>query len=381
MSGETGSVITRLENELRDIWSAPVPRGELPKSRACTMNLIVIADSPDLAARYTPVVDEVTSTIPARAIVVGLDPSAAKGTLEGDATAVCTSSETGAPVCSERVRLVASGHVCARVASAVLALCVPEIPTALVWLGRVHEGDPMFTAIASGAQRIILDTEYTSLGSLLHLARWTREGPGRPKLADLAWTRLSPWQEMCARFFDEPRLRALAKTVTRVSIKQASDAGAALGSEGALLLGWLATSLGWKTVRVGAALRFVRPDGQDVRVDLGVAKREEGAAACALAAVEIEAAAGGLTLRGSIVRDTSSETGEGAPSPDVLVWQLVVEGASAAEGARLEQRVRLGANKAAKVLERTLHREASDETLLASIAFAEHVVDGGITCG
>ncbi len=160
----------------------------------------------------------------------------------------------------------ASGSVCARMGSAVEALLIPEIATTLVWLGRVHVDDDVFTSMARDAQRVVLDTEYTSLTSLLQLARWSRADPGRPALADMAWTRLATWQELCARLFDEPRNRELAAGITSVTIRQASESGARLGSEGALLLGWLATRLGWRAVRIGGALRLKREDGRDVQL-------------------------------------------------------------------------------------------------------------------
>jgi hypothetical protein len=45
----------------------------------------------------------------------------------------------------------------------------------------------------------------------------------------------------------------------------------------------------------------------------------------------------------------------------------------------IEHRVRMGANKAAKWLERTLHRPASDPAFTESVAFAEQIVEDGLT--
>ncbi len=370
----TSAIIGRIERELFEIWSTPAGPGEVPKSRAVTMNLVVMG-TPEIADRYTAVVDEVTRSIPARAIVIALDPESLMNELSGDVTAVCSPGDGGAVVCSERVRLKASGNVCARVGSAVEALCVPEIPTSLVWLGRIHVDDPVFLAVAGEAQRILLDTEYTSFSSLLNLARWTREDRSRPHLADLAWTRISLWQELCARFFDEPGLREMAHKITKVTIHQASDKGARLGSEGALLLGWLATRLGWKTSRMGGALRFKRVDGQYASIQLGVVARPAGVAPAALAGVSIEAHVDGKHVKGSITRELASGP-EGSLDADVLVWRMETE-----TNVPLEHRVRLSANQGAKVLERTLHRPAEDPALTEAVAFAEEVFEDGVTCG
>ena len=369
----TSAILDRLERELRGLWTTPLVPGEAPKSRVCTMNLVV-AGSREIANRYTAVVDEVTAGVPSRAIVISLEAEEDTKPLEGEATAVCTPGEGGA-VCSERVRLDASGSVCARVASAVEALVVPEIPTTLVWLGRVHMDDAVFTSLAEQAQRVVLDTEYTSLASLLQLARWSREDAGRPALADMAWTRLSTWQELCARLFDEPRTRDHVAAITRVTLHQASESGARLGSEGALLLGWLATRLGWKAVRMGGGLKMKREDGRDVQLVLGAVDRPSVVAPLALKSVTIEAELGGTKLVGTMDRELASGgSGNGITSDaDVIQWQLEQTGQPT-----MQQRVRLGTNKAARVLERTLHRPAFDPLLVESVQFAEHFLEDGV---
>jgi hypothetical protein len=368
----TSAILERIERELRDLWVlAP---GEAPRSRVCLMNLVVAVGSREIADRYTPVVDEVTSSLPSRAILVALEPDAGTRPLEGAVSAVCTPGD-GGPVCSERIRLTASGSVCARVASAVEALVVPEIPTTLVWLGPVHVDDDVFTAMAECAQRVVLDSEYTSATSLLELERWSRGEAGRPAFADMAWTRIAPWQELCARFFDEPRTEHAAG-VTHVALAQASEKGAKLGSEGALLLGWLATRLGWRAARMGGALRMRRPDGHDVPLLVSAVPRPEGVAPAAIASVTLQSEASGVTLKGTIDRELASgvDIAGKTSDADVLTWRLDVSGQPV-----LEQRVRLRANKGAKVLERTLHRPTADPVLVEAVRFAEHFFEDGVT--
>ncbi|WP_394838989.1 glucose-6-phosphate dehydrogenase assembly protein OpcA [Pendulispora rubella] len=365
-------VLSRLERELRDLW-VPQP-GEPVKSRVCAMNLIVVAGSHKLADKYTHIVDEVTRGIPARAIIVTIDPEAESG-LEGDVTAVCTVNEGAQITCSERLRLTAAGALASRAGSAVEALLLPELPTVLVWLGRVHVEDPVFLSMTREADRVVLDTEYTSLTSLLALARWAREKPGRPSVADMAWTRVGPWQEMFARFFDEPKLCGHAKRITSVTISQASEAGARLGSEGALILGWLATRLGWKVQRVGGRSRFVREDGEQVTLKLNAVPRPEGVAPAALAGLAFEAEADGFVAAGSIARTLRSGLEGATPDADVLTWKLDVDLPSATE-----QTVRLSTNRGARVLERTLQRAAVDLTLDESAQFSEKIEEEGLSC-
>ena len=291
-------VLARLERELREIWEQRP--GEPTKARVCTMNLVVVAPAHELAERYTTIVDDVTRNIPARAIVVVVDPEG-PSELDGDVTAVCSVERTGpdgaAVTCSERLTLRASGALAARAGNAVETLLVPELPTSVVWLGRVHVDDPVFLELARAAHRIVLDTEYTSLASLLTLARWAREKPGRPSIADLAWTRIEPWQELCARFFDDPELFGHAKRIKRITLRQASEPGGRLGSEGALLFGWLATRLGWSMVRLASKTRFLRADGEALTVTFESVPRPAGVAPAALAEISIEAEAEGVTVK------------------------------------------------------------------------------------
>jgi glucose-6-phosphate dehydrogenase assembly protein OpcA len=374
-AGGPGKELARIDGELRSFWSSPPPPGETPKARACTMNLVVVASSPALAASWVPIVDDVLLGVPARAIVVGLDPDGSDA-LEGGATAVCTPPAGGTPaVCSERVTLTARGSVCARLASCVDALEVTDVPTTLVWLGRVHADDPAFAPLADSASRIVLDASLGSLGSLAHVVYWSRARAAgqRPGVADLTWTRIAPWQELCARMFDEPRLRPLAENVTRISLTQASVSGAGLGVEGTLLLGWLATSLGWRAASLAGKLRLLRPDERPVNAQLG-ARPEARVPPGSVLALHVEASAGDLSLEGDVERDTAEPGAEA-----MATWRLAVT--SRGQTSRLEQRIRLRDREPARLLERTLHRPPHDAALLDAVAWADALRGEELACG
>jgi glucose-6-phosphate dehydrogenase assembly protein OpcA len=376
-----GAVLARVDEELRALWATPPAPGEMAKARACTMNLVVIAATTELADRWVPIVDQVLLGLPARAIVVGLDPDGPEG-LEATTSAVCTPGESGGPaVCSERVTLVARGAVCARLASCVSTLCATDVPTALVWLGRVHADDPTFAALARDAGRIVLDAAAGSLASLANVVYWARAraAADRPGVADLAWTRLAPWQELCARMFDEPRLRALAGRVSRVTLVQASPAGVPLGSEGALLLGWLATRLGWKAASLAGKLRLLRPDPVAGEVTVEIVLRAEPARPAprdALLAIQLEAAGADLSIRGEVAR----EPGPSDPHGDAAAWRLEVR-AGGSPPQMQEQRVRLRADEPARLLERTLHRPPHDAALAEAVAWADELRGEELACG
>jgi glucose-6-phosphate dehydrogenase assembly protein OpcA len=374
-----GDTLDRVDAELRAL-TGPTAPGQTARARACTMNLVVVAATPERATGWLPVVDEVLQALPARAIVVGLDPDGTDG-LEAATSAICTPAESGGSlVCSERVTLVARGSVCARLPSCVAALCSTDVPTNLVWLGHVHAADPAFEPLARDAARIVLDASQGSLGSLASVVYWARarDERDRPGVADLVWTRLAAWQELSARFFDEPRLRVLARHVTRVTLAQASPAGAALGPDATLMLGWLATSLGWRASSLAGKLRLVRagsptPGSSDTFVQAALrAQPAAGAERDALVSVCLEASAGDLSMRGEITREP------GGTDAAAATWRLDVTSAGATQ--RIEQHVRLRASGLAGLLERTLHRPTSDPALAEAAAWADELRSEELAC-
>ncbi len=366
-TGHPAGVLAQAESDLRALWSTPPTQGQVPKTRACTMNLIVVVPNAALE-RWGPIVDDVLLEVPARAVVVGLDPDG-QDEIEAAVSAVCAPG-AGTVVCSERVTLRMGGALTARVASCVDALCMSDVPTALVWPGRVRVEDPAFAPLAAAAHRVVLEAT-GSLSSLANVVRWAQARPAgeRPGIGELAWTRLAPWQELCARMFDDPRVRDLARAVTRVRVVQALAAGASLGPEGALMLGWLATRLGWKASSLAGKLRLTRADGASIHVQLQAdpaARVPHGA----LLAVEIEASLGAAGLRGEIAR---SRGDDGAGT-----WRLEVT--TAGETRRMEQRVRTFGDEAARTLQRALRRPVHDDALAESVVWADALGSDELAC-
>jgi glucose-6-phosphate dehydrogenase assembly protein OpcA len=359
-------VLAQAEGDLRALWTIPPAPGQVPKSRACTMNLVVVVATAALE-RWVPVVDDVILAVPARAVVVGLDPDG-EDAIDASVSAVCAPAD-GTVVCSERVTLRLGGALCGRVESCADTLCVSDVPTTLVWPGRVRVEDPAFAPLARSSHRVVLEAS-GSLASLAHVVQWAHARPAgeRPGIAELAWTRLAPWQELCARMFDDPRARDLARAVTRVRVVQALAPGMALGPEGALMLGWLATRLGWKSSPLAGKLRLLRADGVTIQAQL-LADPGSRAPKGALLAVELEASRGTDTLRGEVARAS------GAPATGN--WRLEVT--SSGEARRVEQHVRFD-DDPAWTLERTLHRPVRDEALAESVAWADELGADELAC-
>jgi hypothetical protein len=112
-----------------------------------------------------------------------------------------------------------------------------------------------------------------------------------------------------------------------------------------------------------------------VQLHLAAVARPDAVAPLALASVSIEADIEGTRLMATIDRELASGAGVAGKTSDadVVTWRLELAGQPA-----IEQRVRLRANRAARVLERTLHRPMADPALVESVQFAGHFFEDGV---
>src|SRR4051794_39505177 len=116
-------------------------------------------------------------------------------------------------------------------------LVVADLPT-MAWAPHGHhEG---VDAVLPPSQVVLLDT--VDEPDLLAGLAWAQGLAGRAYALDLAWLRAAPWRGRIAAPFDPPKLRPELSSIARVCIRHHPDSAAA----GVLLLGWLASRLGWK---------------------------------------------------------------------------------------------------------------------------------------
>ncbi|HEY3866258.1 MAG TPA: glucose-6-phosphate dehydrogenase assembly protein OpcA [Solirubrobacteraceae bacterium] len=108
-------------------------------------------------------------------------------------------------------------------------------------------------------------------------------------VVDLAWLRSTPWRERIAATFDPPSLRCELRQITSIAIRHHPDSTVA----GLLLIGWLASRLGWRLSPLqadGAVLSGVAQAGaQEVALRLEAAPEQ---LVRGLAGLSIETASG-----------------------------------------------------------------------------------------
>ncbi|MGB3682471.1 MAG: glucose-6-phosphate dehydrogenase assembly protein OpcA [Rubrobacteraceae bacterium] len=230
--------------------------------RASVLNLIAVADEED-AESVTESVSKLANRYPSRAIVLISDPDGERD-LDIQLSAFCAlRGGGGAQVCAEQITVHASGPPAEHLESFAGPLLVPDIPVFLWYPGAFSSSSPEFTGVAPLADRIILDSAASGDpdSSLRDLASLL-EDPGTPAIGDLQWVALSPWRSLVAEMFSaEDRAKELDK-ISKVEVLHTPEGE----SRALLLLGWLASSLGWEleasnTTDGGREVEFSGPSG------------------------------------------------------------------------------------------------------------------------
>ncbi len=253
MSGAVGEALAEVERQLSALW-APEP-GALPKTRVSTANLVVLAAAARLDATVA-LLDQMATPEVARTLLVSLDPRLPPDGLRAEVNARCRRDEGGL-LCAERIDLALGPGLIGRAASVVSALCVAEVPTVIAALEPVPP--ELIAAVARLGDRLVLDSR--ALGPE-RVYRLTSELPGRA--VDLAWGRLEPWRRQLAACFDDEPFRSALASVERVSASFTPVDEASTPLAPRLMLGWLASLLGWS---IGSPDRATDAAGRPVALD------------------------------------------------------------------------------------------------------------------
>ncbi|HEX2740197.1 MAG TPA: glucose-6-phosphate dehydrogenase assembly protein OpcA [Rubrobacter sp.] len=236
--------------------------------RSSVLNLIVVTDE-DSATEITNSVSKLAGRYPARAVVFIADPDG-ESNVDVRLSAFCNVRGGGAHVCAEQVTIHAEGPPATHLESLAGPLLIPDLPVFLWYPGEFSPSSPEFAAMAELADRIIVDSAATERGEgCLREISALLEDPEAPAIGDLQWVGLSPWRSLLADTFDAPERAGELQKINRLEVLYAPG-----GENRALLLiGWLASTLGWKAEsaasRDGGArlLGFSGPPG-DISVEL-----------------------------------------------------------------------------------------------------------------
>jgi hypothetical protein len=170
--------------------------------RACTLTLFVLADESDDPSAIWQTVASVMPRHPARAILVRFRSGDARE-LEARVFAQCWLPSFGQrrQICCEQIEITCSDAALPDLPPVALPLAAPDLPV-VVWCRcpRLF-ASPRLEAFAGVAQKIIVDSaSFGDPPAALSMVA-SRLHP-RQALADLAYTRITPWREALSRVFD-----------------------------------------------------------------------------------------------------------------------------------------------------------------------------------
>jgi len=239
--------VTQVEAALADLWGSSAAMGV---ARATSLTLVTYLDRPDDLPPTRAAVRQLMGAHPLRAIYALCLADRAQRQVTAEVAAFCRLGEGGGHVCCEEITLSAGCVAWEALPSAVAALRADDLPLCVWWRAPLRRGSRIFRRATRTADRLIADAAACApaelprqLETLAVLARGDR------RVGDLAWHRLTPARRALADAYDRSPSRALFHAPRSIALR----CGRAR-AEAYLLLGWLASRLGW---------RLREPDAED----------------------------------------------------------------------------------------------------------------------
>jgi glucose-6-phosphate dehydrogenase assembly protein OpcA len=276
--------------------------------RSSVLDVIIIASDPAEAERAAAAVETLALHHPCRAVVIVDESGSGVSQIDATITELGGPGQGGTGPIHEQVLLRVQGPAAEHIPSLVDSLLLPDVATYLWWTGSPPLRAARFLAALEVADVLLLDSArferpYESFGALAEVAA---DAVGTV-FGDFHWTRLQPWREVLAQFFNPSDRRGYLLGVGAVGIDYIGE-GRGNRSAAILLAGWLGSALGWrlKTSAAGkggiVAAQFTSPDGHPVELALRPVAME-GFAAGEITGIRVDAVSGGQTCRVNALRD------------------------------------------------------------------------------
>lgn len=279
-----------VEGALEDLWRT-VARDDagMARTRVRTLNLLVFVPDASGRGKVESILAQLPARHPARVIVLELDAGRDEG-LEACVSGHCT-EEAGdhRQVCAEEVYIVAAREAVDRLPAVALSLLVPDLPVYVWWTSQASPEDALFRSLARIADRVVLDSQTFAEppASLAAFAGALRESALPPGTSDLAWGRSAVWREVVAQFFDSRDTVTSLPRLDRVTVQHTGRPGEPAPL---LLLGWLASRLGWRPIAHQGTGWTLGVPGRTVAATIEQVQRE-AVAPGSIVSVELEASA------------------------------------------------------------------------------------------
>jgi glucose-6-phosphate dehydrogenase assembly protein OpcA len=230
--------IGQIGRELKKLWDT----GDSAPTRASLMNFAVYCRSLEALAENTELIAQFTRHHACRALLICVLRDAPEPRASAWINAHCHLSRAGAKqVCCEQISFLLEGEIKGRLTNIVFSNLDSDLPLYFWWQGDLSEN--LNPHLWSWIDRLIVDSccwnnpqaQFTRLRASLAATQ------ARLTLRDLNWTRSLYCRQALSQIFDHPENLPHLRDLKHVAITSAPGNR----STALLLLGWLATQLGW----------------------------------------------------------------------------------------------------------------------------------------
>ncbi|HEY9776748.1 MAG TPA: glucose-6-phosphate dehydrogenase assembly protein OpcA [Planktothrix sp.] len=305
LSGKLAQVdIKRIESELKSLWESAArsdkERAQGPVTRVCVMNLIMYTDHREAEKSATDLLGDIILRHPCRAILAICRESAPRA-LEAWVSARChrTDEKTQKQICCEQITVRGESVSTKELASAVMPMILADLPVFMWWNAEEFSFDKAKPFLSS-VDRFIVDSGIDSgalqfFCDLLKIMNESNARSGEPAVScsDLNWRRSAPWREAVALAFEKRQGQLSPEYLPGISSLDirygyANDAASPVGltNQALLIIGWLASALGWRPQSAKV--------GEKGRVELAFDARGNKVAVNLIAVATDEAAVGDI---------------------------------------------------------------------------------------
>ena len=209
--------------------------------RACAMTLIIATDDPDGGFAASQTISQLMREHPSRGIVLAVSDQAEHG-LEARVLAQCWKPFGKAQqICCEQIEITARPESWPNVGPTLTGLIAADLPV-IFWCRHAGALSPMASrkqkagleAVMSLATKTIVDSKGEDAELRLDLlSTWRKLGR---TVADLEWTRLTPWREPIAHIFDNDARENKFSTFREIEVVHGGDRP---GASALYVAGWL----------------------------------------------------------------------------------------------------------------------------------------------
>lgn len=205
-----------------DLGKEDATAGSSGVIRACAMTLIVAAGEEQDPENFRETISQLMHEHPGRVIVLRTG-QVSGSSLESRVFAQCWKPVGRAQqICCEEVEITVCPSRFADVPQLVLGLTVPDLPVVL-WLRSPQPGGGYADAqLFTLADKIIVDS--ARFDDPERGLAYVREFPRKSiNVADLEWTRLTPWRESVAHIFEDERNLRFLKSIRQIRISHSGE--------------------------------------------------------------------------------------------------------------------------------------------------------------